>query len=73
MENNLAEKLTSYNPVTKRWCCAMYGEGYWTGGFFAKTKEIAEKLALENFKRNVDSTRGVKAAKAGETVEYVTF
>lgn len=72
MEIKTAEKRTSFNPETNRWCCAMYGEGYWTGGFFGDTKEEAEKLALENYKKKVASIRGLNEARKNEEVTFIT-
>ena len=67
------EKRMSFNEETKRWCCAMFAEGFWTGGFFGDSQEEAERKATECLNTNVNSIRALEKQKKTEIISNINI
>ena len=71
-------KETKYLESINKWCCAIWCSdckatskkpvSIWTGGFFHKNKEIAEKNAMDSFQESLKFQREFYKPTSKETL-----
>lgn len=77
MENIKITKEQYFIDSIDKWCVGIYcndaGFNVWTGGFFHKNLEIAEKKAMESFRKSIAFQREVKKCNSPEKQELSVF